>query len=45
MAALTSVYGQCLYEDDSIRFSKSRLIGLLAEAYYRDASTVAVTRQ
>jgi hypothetical protein len=38
MAALANVYGQCLYEDNTLRFSKGRLIGLLAEAYYRDAS-------
>ena len=36
MAALANVYGQCLYEDNTLRFSKGRLIGLLAEAYYRD---------
>jgi hypothetical protein len=38
MAALANVYGQCLYEDATLRFSKGRLVGLLAEAYYRDAS-------
>ncbi|MEJ0086706.1 MAG: hypothetical protein WDO72_13550 [Pseudomonadota bacterium] len=38
MAALANVYGQCLYEDNTLRFSKGRLLGLLAEAYYRDAS-------
>ena len=38
MAALANVYGQCLYEDAADRFSKGRLIGLFAEAYYRDAS-------
>jgi hypothetical protein len=43
MAALANVYGQCLYEDDALRFSKGRLIGLLAEAYYRDASALAET--
>jgi hypothetical protein len=36
MAALTKVYGQCLHEDDTVRLSKGGLIGLLAEAYYRD---------
>ena len=38
MAALANVYGQCLYEDNTLRFGKGRLIGFLAEAYYRDAS-------
>jgi len=38
MAALANVYGQCLYEDNTLRFSKGRLIGLLAEAYYRDGN-------
>ena len=38
MAALAKVYGQCLYQDNTLRFSKGSLIGLLAEAYYRDAS-------
>jgi len=38
MAALANVYGQCLYEDNTLRFGKGRLIGLLAEAYYRDAN-------
>ncbi|HET9862110.1 MAG TPA: hypothetical protein VFP37_01600 [Steroidobacteraceae bacterium] len=37
MAALEKVYGQCLYEDATLRFSKGRLIGFLAQAYYRDA--------
>jgi hypothetical protein len=41
MAALANVYGLCLYEDNKLRFSKARLIGLLAEAYYRDASALA----
>ena len=41
MAALANVYGLCLYEDNTLRFSKGRLIGLLAEAYYRDASAAA----
>jgi hypothetical protein len=40
MAALANVYGLCLYEDDTLRFGKGRLIGLLAEAYYRDASAL-----
>jgi hypothetical protein len=40
MAALANVYGQCLYEDSTLRFSKGSLIGLLAEAYYRDASAL-----
>jgi hypothetical protein len=43
MAALANVYGQCLYEDATLRFSKGRLIGLLAEAYYRDASAATAT--
>jgi hypothetical protein len=43
MAALANVYGQCLYEDNTLRFSKSRLIGLLAEAYYRDGNASAET--
>jgi hypothetical protein len=38
MAALANVYGQCLYADNTLHFSKGRLIGLLAEAYYREAS-------
>jgi hypothetical protein len=41
MAALANVYGQCLYEDAALRFSKGRLIGLLAEAYYRDGNASA----
>jgi len=41
MAALANVYGQCLYENDTLHFSKSRLIGMLAEAYYRDATASA----
>jgi hypothetical protein len=41
MAALANVYGQCLYQDNTLRFSKTRLLGLLAEAYYRDASAAA----
>ena len=43
MAALANVYGQCLYEDDTLHLSKSRLIGLLAEAYYRDGNALAET--
>jgi hypothetical protein len=38
MAALANVHGQCLYEDNTLHFSKGRLIGLLAEAYYRDGN-------
>jgi hypothetical protein len=41
MVALANVYGQCLYEDAMVRFGKGRLIGLLAEVYYRDASALA----
>lgn len=41
MAALANVYGQCLYEDDTHRFPKGRLIGVLAEAYYRDGNALA----
>ena len=41
MAALANVYGQCLYEDDTLRFSKGGLIGLLAEAYYREGNATA----
>ena len=41
MAALANVYGQCLYEDNTLRFPKARLIGLLAEAYYRDGNASA----
>jgi len=44
MAALGSVYGQCLYQDETLRLSKGGLIGLLAEAYYRDASASAGNR-
>jgi len=43
MAALANVYGQCLYEDNTLRFSKGSLIGLLAEAYYRDGNALAET--
>lgn len=43
MAALANVYGQCLYEDDTVRLSKGGLIGLLAEAYYRDGNALAVS--
>jgi hypothetical protein len=38
MAELAKVYSQCLYSDQTIRFSKGALIGLLAEAYYREGS-------
>jgi hypothetical protein len=38
MTALGNVYGQCLYQDETLRVSKGALIGLLAEAYYRNAS-------
>lgn len=41
MAALAKVYGQCLYEDQTLRFSKGSLIGLLAEAYYREGNASA----
>lgn len=43
MVALQNVYGQCLYQDDTLRVSKSRLLALLAEAYYRDASASTET--
>jgi hypothetical protein len=42
MAALANVYGQCLYEDNTVRFGKSRLLALIAEAYYRDASALGI---
>jgi hypothetical protein len=38
MAELSKVYGQCLYSDQTFRFSKGSLKGALAEAYYREAS-------
>jgi hypothetical protein len=38
MAALAPVYGQCLRQGSSLQFSKTSLIGLLAEAYYREAA-------
>ncbi len=41
LAALANVYGQCLYQGETFRFNKVRLIGLLAEAYYRDATALA----
>jgi hypothetical protein len=41
MTALANVYGQCLYEDSTLRFSRGSLIGLLAEAYYRDGNASA----
>lgn len=34
LTELAKVYGQCLYADRTLRFSKGELIGLLAEAYY-----------
>jgi hypothetical protein len=42
MAALANVYGQCLYADNKLHLSKSRLLALLAEAYYRDASALVL---
>ena len=41
MVALAKVYGLCLYADQTLRFSKGSLIGLLAEAYYREGNAVA----
>lgn len=41
MAELSKVYGQCLYSDQSLRFSKATLKGVLAEAYYREADAPA----
>ena len=41
MAELAKVYGQCLFTDQKFRFSKEILIGLLAEAYYREANASA----
>lgn len=38
LAALAEVYGRCLYSDQTFRFSKGDLIGLLAEAYYRESN-------
>ncbi|MEO8064470.1 MAG: hypothetical protein ABI821_17165 [Pseudomonadota bacterium] len=38
---LAKVYGQCLYADQEFRFSKGSLIGLLAEAYYREGTASA----
>jgi hypothetical protein len=42
LTALANVYGQCLYADNTLRFSKTRLLGLLAEAYYRDAIALEI---
>jgi hypothetical protein len=39
--ALAKVHGQCLYKGETLSLSKGKLIGLLAEAYYRDASAGA----
>jgi hypothetical protein len=41
MAELAKVDGQCVYKDNTLRLSKAGLLGLLAEAYYRDASALA----
>jgi len=41
MAELAKVYGQCLFTDQTFRFSKEILLGLLAEAYYREANASA----
>ena len=41
MAELSKVYGQCLYSDQTLRFSKGILKGVLAEAYYREANAPA----
>ena len=41
MAELSKVYGQCLYSDQTLRFSKAILKGALAEAYYREADAPA----
>lgn len=38
MAELAKVYDQCVYSDTTLRFSKGSLVGLLAEAYYREGS-------
>jgi hypothetical protein len=38
LAALAKVHGQCLYSDQTLRVSKGDLIGLLAEAYYRESN-------
>lgn len=41
MVALAKVYGLCLYSDQTLKFSKGSLIGLLAEAYYREGNAAA----
>jgi hypothetical protein len=41
LGALAKLHGQCLYKGETLSLSKGRLIGLLAEAYYRDASAEA----
>ena len=41
MAELSKVYGQCLYSDQQLRFTKGILKGVLAEAYYREADSLA----
>ncbi len=41
MTALSKVYGQCLYKGEILHLSKGGIIGLLAEAYYRDATASA----
>ena len=43
LAELSKVYGQCLYADQTLRFSKGILKGLLAEAYYREGSASSQT--
>jgi hypothetical protein len=37
-AELSKIYSQCLYSDQTLRFSKGSLKGVLAEAYYREAT-------
>lgn len=41
VVALQKVYGQCLYEDDTLQLPKAMLLGFLAEAYYRDGNAAA----
>ena len=41
LAELSKVYGQCLFADQTLKFSKGSLKGLLAEAYYREGSASA----
>jgi hypothetical protein len=41
MAELSKVYGLCLYSDQTLRFSKANLKGVIAEAYYREADAPA----